>query len=62
MDPTTIGWSIVSQRGGDFEITVGEDFSVGFATADAETVQLDIEESLAFQITTPEAAIHLAHL
>ncbi len=59
--PAVDGAVIVSQRGGDFEITVGEDFSIGFASADAEAVQLYIEESLTFQINTPEAAIHLAH-
>ena len=59
--PAVDGAVIVSQRGGDFEISVGEDFSVGYASAGPETVQLYIEESLAFHINTPEAAIHLTH-
>jgi uncharacterized linocin/CFP29 family protein len=59
--PAVDGAVIVSQRGGDFEITVGEDLSIGYAGADVETVQFFIEESLAFRINTPEAAIHLAH-
>lgn len=59
--PTVEGAVIVSQRGGDFEITVGQDFSIGYSRADADAVQLYIEESLAFRVNTPEAAIHLAH-
>jgi len=59
--PAVDGAVIVSQRGGDFEITVGQDLSIGYTGADADSVQLYIEESLAFQINTPEAAIHLSH-
>jgi len=57
-----VDWAvIVSQRGGDYEIHVGQDFSIGYASADAGSVQLYIEESLAFRINTPEAALHLSH-
>jgi uncharacterized linocin/CFP29 family protein len=59
--PAVDGAVILSQRGGDFEIHVGQDFSIGYAAADANAVQLYIEESLAFRINTPEAAIHLSH-
>jgi len=59
--PAVDGAVIVSQRGGDFELTVGQDLSIGYASADANAVQLYLEESLAFRINTPEAAIHLAH-
>jgi uncharacterized linocin/CFP29 family protein len=59
--PAVDGAVILSQRGGDFEITVGQDLSIGYASSDADTVRLYIEESLAFRIYTPEAGIHLAH-
>jgi uncharacterized linocin/CFP29 family protein len=59
--PAVDGAVIVSQRGGDFEIAVGQDFSIGYSRADADGVHLYIEESLAFRINTPEAAVHLAH-
>jgi len=59
--PAVDGAVVLSQRGGDFELTVGEDFSVGYTDADEATVHLYIEESLAFRISTPEAAVHLAH-
>lgn len=59
--PAVDGAVVLSQRGGDFEITVGEDFSIGFAAADVDAVQLYIEESVAFRVNTPEAAVHLAY-
>ena len=43
------GSVVVSLRGGDFELTLGEDFAIGFVAADAELVQLYLEESLAFR-------------
>ena len=59
--PAVDGAVVLSLRGGDFELTVGEDFSVGYAVADETSVELYIEESLAFRINTPEAAVHLAY-
>jgi uncharacterized linocin/CFP29 family protein len=59
--PAVDGAVVLSQRGGDFELTVGQDFSVGFRDADEATVHLYIEESVAFRISTPEAAVHLAY-
>jgi uncharacterized linocin/CFP29 family protein len=59
--PAVKGAVIVSQRGGDFEMSVGQDLSIGYAGADADSVELFIEESFTFRINTPEAAIHLAH-
>jgi uncharacterized linocin/CFP29 family protein len=53
---------VVSQRGGDFELTVGEDFSIGYRTSDSTSVTLYLEESLTFRVNTPEAAVHLAYL
>ena len=55
------GAVILSQRGGDFDLTIGQDYSIGYLTSDATTVQLYIEESLAFHINTPEAAVHLTY-
>ena len=59
--PAVDGAVVLSQRGGDFEITVGEDFSIGYMGADADAVQLYIEETVAFRVNTPEAAVHLAY-
>jgi uncharacterized linocin/CFP29 family protein len=59
--PAVDGAVVLSQRGGDFELTVGEDFSVGYLAHDPQSVTLYIEESLSFRINTPEAAVHLAY-
>ena len=55
------GSVVMSLRGGDFELTLGEDFAIGFVSADAELVQLYLEESLAFRAHSPEAAVALVH-
>ncbi len=60
--PAVDGAVVLSQRGGDFELTIGEDFSLGYRAGDAGTVDLYIEESLTFRINTAEAAVHLAYL
>jgi uncharacterized linocin/CFP29 family protein len=52
---------VLSQRGGDYEMTIGEDFSVGYGTSDATTVELYIEETIAFRINSPEAAVRLTY-
>jgi uncharacterized linocin/CFP29 family protein len=59
--PAVDGAVVLSQRGGDFELTVGEDFSIGYQSSDAGSVDLYIEESLTFRINSPEAAVHLDH-
>jgi len=60
--PAVDGAVVLSQRGGDFELSVGEDFSVGYRSDGATGVDLYIEESLTFRINTPDAAVHLAYL
>jgi uncharacterized linocin/CFP29 family protein len=60
--PAVNGAVVLSQRGGDFELTVGEDFSIGYRSSDGTSVDLYIEESLSFRISTPEAAVHLAYI
>ncbi len=60
--PAVEGAVVLSQRGGDFELILGQDFSIGYRSSDAETVHLYVEESLAFRIMSPEAAVHLAYL
>jgi uncharacterized linocin/CFP29 family protein len=42
-------------------MTVGQDFSVGYRSASDDSVSLYLEESLAFRINTPEAAVVLTH-
>ncbi len=58
--PAIDGAVVLAKRGGDFTLTVGEDLSVGFRSASEDAVELYIEESIAFRVITPEAAVHLA--
>jgi uncharacterized linocin/CFP29 family protein len=55
------GAVVLSLRGGDFELVVGQDLSVGYLSHDAKAVRLFIEESLTFRLLTPEAAVSLAY-
>ena len=54
------GGLVISQRGGDFEMTIGQDFSIGYLDHDSERVRLYIEESFTFLILTEQAAIPLS--
>lgn len=50
---------VLSLRGGDFVFESGQDISIGYASHDAETVSLYLEESFSFRVATPEAAVAL---
>ena len=53
------GGVLISARGGDYELTVGQDLSIGYLTHDADTVQLYMQETLTFQCYTAEASVAL---
>jgi uncharacterized linocin/CFP29 family protein len=57
--PGIDGGLVISMRGGDFELTVGQDFSIGYLEHNTERVRLYIEESFTFLILTGQAAIPL---
>jgi uncharacterized linocin/CFP29 family protein len=59
--PAVNGAIVVSLRGGDFELTCGEDFSIGYLDHDADTVRLYLEESMTFRALSPEAGIALTY-
>lgn len=52
------GW-ILSARGGDYELTVGQDFSIGYKTHDTRTAELYLTESFTFRVLDPRAAVAL---
>lgn len=54
------GGLLVSTRGGDFELTLGQDFSIGYETHDPKVVRLFIAESFTFRVLGPEAIVRLA--
>jgi uncharacterized linocin/CFP29 family protein len=55
------GALVMSVRGGDYELTVGQDLSIGYTYHDQHTVQLFLTESFAFRVLEPAAAVHLAY-
>jgi uncharacterized linocin/CFP29 family protein len=57
--PGVQGAVLLSERGGDFRLHVGQDLSVGYLSHDDESVRLYLEETLAFQVLEPDAAIAL---
>lgn len=59
--PGIEGAVVLSVRGGDFELTVGEDFSIGYLSHTADTVRLYLQESMTFRVLTAEAAIPLRY-
>jgi len=59
--PAVRGAVVLSQRGGDFELTVGQDLSLGYESTVGQSVRLDVEESFAFRVVTPEASVVLTH-
>jgi uncharacterized linocin/CFP29 family protein len=59
--PGIDGAIVVSMRGGDFELTVGEDLSIGYLSHTTDVVRLYLQESLTFRVLTAEAAIPLRY-
>ena len=59
--PGVDGAVVISMRGGDFELTVGQDFSIGYLDHTAETVRLYLQESFTFRVLSPEAAVPLLY-
>jgi uncharacterized linocin/CFP29 family protein len=59
--PAVDGAIVLSLRGEDFELSCGQDLSIGFDHADAEQVWLYLEESLVFHAHSPEAAVRLRY-
>jgi uncharacterized linocin/CFP29 family protein len=57
--PGLEGAVVLSQRGGDFLLEVGEDLAIGYDDHDADNVDLYLLESLTFRVVTPEAAVAL---
>lgn len=59
--PGIDGATVLSVRGGDFELVVGRDFSIGYQSHDADSVALYLVESFTFRLISPEAAVPLIY-
>lgn len=57
--PAVKGAILLSIRGGDFELTVGQDLSIGYAHSERSRVELYLTESFTFRVLEPAAAVHL---
>ncbi len=57
--PAVDGGFVLSARGGDHELRLGQDLSIGYLSHDAEHVQLYFQESLTFLVCTAEASVAL---
>ena len=57
--PAIDGAFLLSTRGGDFELRIGQDLSIGYLAHDAISVQLYFQESLTFLVYTSEAVVAL---
>lgn len=59
--PSLDGAVLLSSRGGDYELTVGQDLSIGYAFHEKHRIELYLVESFTFRVLEPAAAVHLKH-
>jgi uncharacterized linocin/CFP29 family protein len=57
--PAIDGAFVLTTRGGDFDLQLGTDVSIGYLSHDADTVQLYLQETLTFLCYTAEASVCL---
>ena len=55
--PGIDGAFLLSTRGGDFELRIGQDLSIGYLSHDATSVRLYFQETLTFLVYTSEASV-----
>jgi uncharacterized linocin/CFP29 family protein len=58
--PAIDGAFVLTTRGGDFDLHIGQDISIGYLSHDDKTVRLYLQETLTFLLLTSEAAVALA--
>jgi uncharacterized linocin/CFP29 family protein len=57
--PAISGAFVLTTRGGDFALHLGEDVSIGYLSHDEKKVRLYLEESFTFLLLTTEASVAL---
>jgi uncharacterized linocin/CFP29 family protein len=55
----TDGAMLISCRGGDLEMTLGQDLSIGYETHDTKSVRLFLAESFTFRVLDPSVIVLL---
>lgn len=58
--PAIEGGFVLTTRGGDFELDIGQDISIGYLSHSTTNVELYLQETFTFQMLTTEAAVVLA--
>ena len=58
--PAISGAFVLTTRGGDFDLYVGQDFSIGYLSHTDSAVRLYLQETFTFLLLTAEAAVALA--
>ena len=58
--PAIDGAFVLTTRGGDFDLQLGTDVSIGYLSHDADAVQLYLQETLTFLNYTGEASVALS--
>jgi uncharacterized linocin/CFP29 family protein len=57
--PAIHGALVITTRGGDFDLQIGQDVSIGYLCHTGAAVSLYLEETFTFQLLTSEAAVVL---
>ena len=58
--PAITGAFVLTTRGGDFDLHIGQDISIGYASHTDTAVRLYLQETFTFLLLTTEAAVALA--
>jgi uncharacterized linocin/CFP29 family protein len=58
--PAIDGALLLSCRGGDYELRLGQDLSIGYRSHDADSVELYFTESFTFAVYTTEASVPIS--
>lgn len=58
--PAISGAFVLSIRGGDFELSIGTDMSIGYLSHTDKSVRLYLEETFTFRVLTSEASVVLS--
>jgi len=51
---------VLTTRGGDFDLHIGQDFSIGYSSHTDTVVRLYLQETFTFLLLTAEAAVALS--
>jgi uncharacterized linocin/CFP29 family protein len=58
--PAVLGAFVLTTRGGDFDLRIGQDLSIGYLSHTDGAVRLYLQETLTFLLLTTEAAVAIA--